>query len=299
MDVLQYFIIVGNWLLFQKCYNYFRQVENALGSRKNPLAYDIRAACSGFVLGLVSAACHNLIISLSKTCTGGGFRNVLVIAADALSRFIDWSDRGVCILFGDADGAVVVRNSVQPIIVALGGCLAPRRCLGGAPRPMFRTLMCIDIYRSSLVALNIVQACESEEDGLSGFDLHSDCEGIRFPPRCAAAYSIIDMNGKEVFRFVARSVPLSIESALEKGWNEQTLMDAVAGRLEVPTERVISNYGNTSAASVPLALDEAVRGGKVLPGHIIATSGFGAGLTWASAIVRWRYQEKSSSSSDF
>lgn len=245
------------------------QVQKALGCRNSPLAYDITAACSGFVLGLVSAACH---------VRGGGFRNVLVIGADALSRFVDWTDRGVCILFGDAAGAV------------------------------------------------LVQACDSEEDGVFGFDLHSDGEGLRhlnasmrcdetngplgtngsamgFPPK-RAAYSPIQMNGKEVFRFAARSVPLSVETALEKAgissssidWlllhqANQRILDAVATRLELPPERVISNiakYGNTSAASIPLALDEAVRGGKVLPGHIIATSGFGAGLTWGSAIIRWR-----------
>ncbi|GAB2300878.1 hypothetical protein Dimus_034915 [Dionaea muscipula] len=157
---------------------------------------DLVLLCSSTAEDLLGSATQNLIISLSKTCTGGGFRNVLFIAADALSRFVDWSDRGVCILFGDAAGAVMV------------------------------------------------QACESEEYGLFGFDLHSDGEGKRHlnasikyvnveadgalgsngsatdsPPRRAAAYSTIDMNGK-VFHFAARSVPLSIESALEKGWNE-------------------------------------------------------------------------------
>lgn len=244
------------------------QVQRALGCSRNPLSYDITAACSGFVLGLLSAACH---------VRGGGFKNVLVIGADGLSRFVDWTDRGTCILFGDAAGAVVV------------------------------------------------QACESEEDGLFAFDMHSDGDGMRhlnaslrndetngafgtngsvtgFPPR-RPAYSCINMNGKEVFRFAVRSVPQSIEAALQKAgmsassidWlllhqANQRIIDAVATRLEVPSERVISNvanYGNTSAASIPLALDEAVRKGNVKPGHIIAASGFGAGLTWGSAILRW------------
>ncbi|GMI64773.1 3-ketoacyl-acyl carrier protein synthase III [Hibiscus trionum] len=111
------------------------------------------------------------------------------------------------------------------------------------------------------------------------------------------------MNGKEVFRFAVRSVPQSIEYALEKAglvsssvdWlllhqANQRIIDAVATRLEFPQEKVISNlanYGNTSAASIPLALDEAVRSGKVKPGHTIATAGFGADLTWGSAIIRW------------
>ncbi|XP_052171290.1 beta-ketoacyl-[acyl-carrier-protein] synthase III A, chloroplastic [Diospyros lotus] len=244
------------------------QIQKALGCKSNPLAYDITAACSGFVLGLVSAACY---------IRGGGFNNVLVIGADALSRYVDWTDRGTCILFGDAAGAIVV------------------------------------------------QACDSEEDGLFGFDLHSDGDGQRhlnatiqeneidqalgsngsvlgFPP-VPPSYSCIQMNGKEVFRFAVRCVPQSIESALEKAglatssidWlllhqANQRIIDAVATRLEVPPERVISNlanYGNTSAASIPLALDEAVRGGKVQPGHTIAAAGFGAGLTWGSAIIRW------------
>ncbi|KAB2014215.1 hypothetical protein ERO13_D09G190200v2 [Gossypium hirsutum] len=244
------------------------QIQRELGCRNSPLAYDITAACSGFVLGLISAASH---------IRGGGFRNVLVIGADGLSRFVDWTDRGTCILFGDAAGAV------------------------------------------------LVQACDAEEDGLLSFDLHSDGEGGRhlgapindnetdellgsngsaldFPPK-KSSYSCIQMNGKEVFRFAVRCVPQSIESALEKAglvsgnvdWlllhqANQRIIDAVATRLDFPQEKVISNlanYGNTSAASIPLALDEAVRSGKVKPGHTIAAAGFGAGLTWGSAIIRW------------
>ncbi|KAK5804695.1 hypothetical protein F383_05462 [Gossypium arboreum] len=244
------------------------QIQRELGCRNSPLAYDITAACSGFVLGLISAASH---------IRGGGFRNVLVIGADGLSRFVDWTDRGTCILFGDAAGAV------------------------------------------------LVQACDAEEDGLLSFDLHSDGEGGRhlgapindnetdellgsngsaldFPPK-KSSYSCIQMNGKEVFRFAVRCVPQSIESALEKAglvsgnvdWlllhqANQRIIDAVATRLDFPQEKVISNlanYGNTSAASIPLALDEAIRSGKVKPGHTIAAAGFGAGLTWGSAIIRW------------
>ncbi|XP_054809541.1 beta-ketoacyl-[acyl-carrier-protein] synthase III, chloroplastic [Prosopis cineraria] len=243
------------------------QIQRQLGCQK-ALAYDITAACSGFLLGLISAACH---------IRGGGFQNVLIIGADGLSRFVDWSDRGSCILFGDAAGAV------------------------------------------------LVQACNSEEDGLFSFDVNSDGSGQRhlnaalkenesnnaldsngyvlgFPPK-QSSYSCIQMNGKEVFRFAVRCVPQSIESALEKAglsassidWlllhqANQRIIDAVAARLEMPPERVISNlanYGNTSAASIPLALDEAVRSRKIKVGDTIAAAGFGAGLTWGSAIVRW------------
>lgn len=227
---------------------------------------DITAACSGFIAGLIMAT------GLIK---GLGYRNVLVVGADALSKFVDWTDRGTCILFGDAAGAV------------------------------------------------LVQACSADEDGMLGFCVESDGNGHKhlnagttneelilsntngipgFPPK-KATYSCIQMNGKEVFRFAVRCVPQSIEKALgEAGlpassidWlllhqANQRIIDAVASRLDIPSDKVISNlanYGNTSAASIPLALDEAVRGGKVKAGDIIAASGFGAGLTWGSAIVKW------------
>ncbi|MCD7468966.1 3-oxoacyl-[Datura stramonium] len=244
-------------------------IQKALGCKSNPLAFDITAACSGFLLGLFSASCY---------VKAGGFKNVLVIGADAVSRCVDWTDRGSCILFGDAAGAV------------------------------------------------LMQACDIREDGLFGFDLHSDGDGKRhlistfkenetdddassgnhfassFPPK-RSSYSYLQMNGREIFKFSVRVVPQSIEAALGKAglassnfdWlllhqANQRIIDGVATRLEVPSERVISNlanYGNTSAASIPLALDEAVRSGKVQPGHVIAAAGFGAGLTWASAIFRW------------
>ncbi|KAK8941593.1 hypothetical protein KSP40_PGU011691 [Platanthera guangdongensis] len=241
-------------------------IQRDLGC-KNAWTFDITAACSGFVVGLITA---------TRFIKGGGYKNILVIGADALSRYVDWTDRGICILFGDAAGAV------------------------------------------------LVQACDADEDGLLGFDLHSDGHGHRhlkatavdseaqiisnsngaaiFCPK-RASYSCIEMNGKEVFRFAVRCVPQSIESALqEAGLNcsnidwlllhqaNQRIIDAVATRLQIPSEKVISNlanYGNTSAASIPLALDEAVRAGRVKEGDVIAASGFGAGLTWGSTIVRW------------
>ncbi|MQL90321.1 hypothetical protein Taro_022927 [Colocasia esculenta] len=241
------------------------RVQREIGC-KNAWAFDITAACSGFVVGLVTA---------SRFIKGGGYQNVLVIGADALSQYVDWTDRGTCILFGDAAGAV------------------------------------------------LVQACTANEDGLLGFDLQSDGHGERhlnaiikddteihsntngaalFPPR-KPSYSFLQMNGKEVFRFAVRCVPQSIEVALDEAglpsssidWlllhqANQRIIDSVSTRLQIPSDKVISNlanYGNTSAASIPLALDEAVRSGAVQAGNIIAMSGFGAGLTWGSAILRW------------
>ncbi|XP_066346061.1 beta-ketoacyl-[acyl-carrier-protein] synthase III, chloroplastic-like [Miscanthus floridulus] len=232
----------------------------------NAFGFDITAACSGFIVGLITA---------TRFIKGGDLQNVLVVGADALSKYVDWTDRGTCILFGDAAGAV------------------------------------------------LVQACSVDEDGLLGFCVQSDGNGQKhlnaitandesilsntngvpgFPPK-KATYSCIQMNGKEVFRFAVRCVPQSIEKALQEAglpassidWlllhqANQRIIDAAASRLDIPSDKVISNlanYGNTSAASIPLALDEAVRSGKVKTGDIIAASGFGAGLTWGSAIVKW------------
>ncbi|KAL2920812.1 3-oxoacyl-[acyl-carrier-protein] synthase III chloroplastic [Bienertia sinuspersici] len=276
------------------------QVQRALGCTRSPLAYDITAACSGFLLGLVSAACH---------VRGGGFQNVLVIGADALSRFVDWTDRGTCILFGDAAGAVVVQ----------------------ACDSEDDSMFAFDLHSDGDGARHLNASLTPDETDTA---IGSNGAVTGFPPR-RPSYSCINMNGKEVFRFAVRCVPQSIEAALQKaGLNSsdidwlllhqeadiggrvndewvfgeyivmavvvwlmeenwvanQRIIDAVATRLEVPSEHVLSNlanYGNTSAASIPLALDEAVRSGKVQPGHVIATSGFGAGLTWGSAIIKW------------
>lgn len=172
--------------------------------------------------------------------------------------------------------------------------------------------------------------CHRQLNALATHDHAAESNDTRlFPPK-RSSYSCIQMNGQEVFRFAVRCVPQSIEAALEEAgipsssvdWlllhqvskqlmptpdcgyiicfvklkvittrqANQRIIDAVATRLEIPDEKIISNlasYGNTSAASIPLALDEAVRSGKVQAGNTIATAGFGAGLTWGSAIVRW------------
>eukprot|EP00475_Leptophrys_vorax_P006063 TRINITY_DN13700_c0_g1_i1.p1 TRINITY_DN13700_c0_g1~~TRINITY_DN13700_c0_g1_i1.p1 ORF type:complete len:419 (-),score=-0.83 TRINITY_DN13700_c0_g1_i1:251-1507(-) len=229
---------------------------------KNAVAFDLTAACSGFVLGIVTA---------SRFIQGGGFERVLVVGADGLSRYVDWSDRGTCILFGDGCGAVLMQA-----------------------------------------------AGDGEQGGVLGFDMHSDGQGARHLHACftatpppAESGSIagravptpIEMNGKEVYKFAVTSVPQVLQSALEEAeisaadidWlllhqANQRIMDAVANKMGIPLEKIISNvasYGNTSAASIPIALDEAVRSGKVKPGDVLATAGFGAGLTWAGAIIRY------------
>jgi 3-oxoacyl-[acyl-carrier-protein] synthase-3 len=164
----------------------------------------------------------------------------------------------------------------------------------------------------------VVCQANDTKDNILGFELHSDGsqngslnlayqgkelplkEGIRVQK---GTYKPLTMNGREVYRFAVAKVPEVIEKALYRAnlttsdidWlvlhqANQRIMDAVSDRLKLPPEKVISNlseYGNTSAASIPLALDEAVRSGKVKKGDIIASSGFGAGLTWGGIIFRW------------
>lgn len=236
-------------------------IQRDLGCKK-AVAFDLTAACSGFVLGLITA---------SRFIQGGGFERVLVVGADGLSRYVDWSDRGTCILFGDGGGAVLLQA-----------------------------------------------AEEGDQGGMLGFDMHSDGQGARHLNACFSASppavesgsiagraqaNPIQMNGKEVYKFAVTSVPQVLQAALDEAeltaadidWlllhqANQRIMDAVANKFGIPLEKVISNvasYGNTSAASIPIALDEAVRRGNVKPGDVVATAGFGAGLTWSSAIIRF------------
>ncbi|MGA7934334.1 MAG: beta-ketoacyl-ACP synthase III [Kovacikia sp.] len=233
-------------------------VQAELGATK-AVAFDLTAACSGFVFGLVTAA---------QFIRTGVYQNVLLIGADVLSRWLDWSDRRTCVLFGDGAGAVVLQAN--------------------------------------------------DRDRLLGFELRSDGTqnhylNLAFQPQPKemvegvtigqGSFHPITMNGQEVYRFAVRRVPEVIEKALfranlsidEVDWlllhqANQRILDAVGDRLKIPREKIISNlakYGNTSAASIPLALDEEVRQGKIKPGDTIMSSGFGAGLTWGAAIFQW------------
>ncbi|MCW5317361.1 beta-ketoacyl-ACP synthase III [Nostoc sp. KVJ3] len=234
------------------------QVQAQLGAT-NAVAFDLTAACSGFVFGLVTAA---------QYIRTGVYKNVLLIGADILSRWVDWQDRSTCVLFGDGAGAVVLQAAKSD------------RLLGFALKS--------DGTQNHYLKLAYAGA---SQELLNGVDVTK------------GAYQPITMNGKEVYRFAVQKVPEIIDKALFQAnlsidqidWlvlhqANQRIIDAVAQRLNIPEHKVISNlaqYGNTSAASIPLALDEAVRQGKIKPNHIIATSGFGAGLTWGAAIFQW------------
>lgn len=239
-------------------------VQAEIGA-KDAAAFDLTAACSGFVMALVTAA---------QFVRCGTYKNIVVIGADALSRYVDWRDRGTCILFGDGCGAVVITAHEDPS--------APCSLLG----------------------------IEMHSDGKGQKHLNALFGGTGDKPCCPGemasaqgSYCNLAMNGQEVFKFAVRAVPTVIEGALQNAgmsredidWlvlhqANMRILNAAADRLGVPSDRVVSNlseYGNTSAASIPLALDEAVRRGDIQAGQVIAMAGFGAGLSWASAIVRW------------
>ena len=236
------------------------RIQGALGA-VNAVAFDLTAACSGFLFALVTAG---------QYIRSGAVRRALVIGADQLSRWVDWDDRRTCVLFGDGAAALAV------------------------------------------------EACPAEDDGLVGFRLRSDgrrgdsltlnqieqrtplVEGLEAQ---VGGFTPIRMNGQEVFKFAVREVPAVLRELLEGtgtaaadlDWlllhqANQRILDAVADRFAIPHERVLSNlasYGNTSAATIPLMLDEAVKDGRIQPGHLIASSGFGAGLSWGGTLLRW------------
>ncbi len=234
------------------------RIQAAIGAPQ-AVAFDLTAACSGFVFGLVTA---------SQFIRTGAYKTVLLIGGDVLSRWVDWSDRRTCILFGDGAGAVVLQANDRD------------RLLGFELRS----------DGSQNEFLNLDYGAESQEL-LPGVTLGQG----KFQP--------ITMNGQEVYRFAVRKVPEVIEKALHRAslttadidWlllhqANQRILAAVGDRLKIPESKIMSNlakYGNTSAASIPLALDEYVRSGQVQPGNTIAAAGFGAGLTWGSAIFQW------------
>lgn len=234
------------------------QVQSQLGADK-AVAFDMTAACSGFIFALVTA---------SQYIRSGVYQNAVVIGADVLSRWVDWSDRNTCVLFGDGAGAVVLQASET------------NRLLG------------FELRSDGTQNHTLNVAYQPQEKEL--------IDGVTVSQ---GTYQPITMNGKEVYRFAVQKVPEVIEKALyranltvdEVDWlllhqANQRILEAVADRLKIPTHKLLSNlakYGNTSAASIPLALDEGVGEGKIQPGDVIASSGFGAGLTWGAAIFQW------------
>jgi 3-oxoacyl-[acyl-carrier-protein] synthase-3 len=223
------------------------------------MAFDIGAACSGFIYGLEVA--QGLIAA-------GVHRNILLIGAEKCSSVVDWTDRSTCVLFGDAAGAVVVGRDTE----------SPGAILG----------------------------VRTGADGSDAELLFMPAGGVRNPPTCAtvdARLHYLRMNGREVFKHAVLVMEQVVRDVLSEHSIEPSAVDCVvphqanfriidtlSERLQLPLDRFVVNvdrYGNTSAASIPLALDEAVREGRIHKGSIVLLVAFGAGLTWGSAVLRW------------
>jgi 3-oxoacyl-[acyl-carrier-protein] synthase III len=222
-------------------------------------SFDLGAGCAGFVYALVAGA---------SMLSAGGLANVLVVGAETLSRIVDPGDRSTCILFGDAAAGVVLSASPDD-----------------GPGLLAWDLGC---------------------DGSATALLEIRAGGSRMPTTAdtvAAGEHYLQMAGQEVFRRAVRAVVDSALNTLGRAevapsdvdWfvphqANARIIGAARARLEIPEERTIVNierFGNTSAASIPLALTEAADAGRLRDGDLILVSGFGAGMTWASALVRW------------
>ncbi|MEA3493579.1 MAG: beta-ketoacyl-ACP synthase III [Candidatus Margulisiibacteriota bacterium] len=227
-------------------------LQNRLKATK-AAAFDVSAACSGF----------NYALTVGSTfIENGNYKNILVVGADTLTKYLNWKDRGTCILFGDGAGATVLTAKDDG-----SGVLA-----------------------SWLKA-----------EGHLGHHLVMPGGGSRDPENQNGRF--ITMDGKEVFKFAVRVLEESLYGALEKAnlkvsdidlliphQANSRIIDHVSKKMGLPKEKVYVNlhrYGNTSAASIPLALDEALSDGKIKKGNVVALSGFGAGLTCGANIIRW------------
>jgi 3-oxoacyl-[acyl-carrier-protein] synthase-3 len=234
-------------------------IQHRLGA-KNAVAFDVNAACPGFIYGLAVA---------QKFMQDGSHRHVLVVGGEIVSNRIDYKDRSTCVLFGDGAGAVV---------------------LGHSNGDRDGEILATQIY----------------SDGDLWELLYVPGGGSRIP----SSYQMLDkglqyikMQGNEVFKYAIRTMADAARKIMEskKITSEEIdwfiphqanirIMEEVAKRLEIPMDKVIvtvHKYGNTSAASIPTALDESIRSGKVQRGDLILTNSFGAGFTWGAALFRY------------
>lgn len=232
-------------------------VQHRLGCTR-AAAFDMQAGCSGFIYA--QSVAKQFI--LSARC-----EHVLVIGAELLSRFIDWSDRSTCVIFADGAGAALMSA-------------------GEEPRGVLASVMHSDGSMADFITLEAGGCVLPPSEDTVRRRLHS-----------------IRMRGNETFRMAVRMLEDVSREALENAgltpsdvaWfvphqANTRILTAVAERLSIPESRChvnIDRFGNTSAASIPIALDEAVREGKVRRGDVVLMTAFGAGLTWAASVVRW------------
>ncbi len=234
------------------------KVQARLGVPGIP-AFDVQAVCSGFIYAL--AVADNFIKAAQA-------RNVLVIGAETFSRILDWEDRTTCVLFGDGAGAVVLR--------------AEDEVAGTGRRSDSRGIMSTHLHA----------------DGR-----HHDMLYVDGGPSSTGTAGVIQMRGKEVFRHAVSNLAAVVTEALEANdlapgdinWlvphqANQRIIDHTARKLKMPREKVVltvAEHGNTSAASVPLALNAAVSDGRIKQGDVILMEAMGGGFTWGSVLARW------------
>lgn len=233
-------------------------VQQAIGAN-NAGAFDVGAACAGFIYSLATA---------TAMIESGTFKNVLVIGADTLSKFIDWTDRSTCILFGDGGGAVVLRAETD------------------TDRGVIKTVLLSDGRGSHQI--NIAGGGSRATFG---------------SPQWDTTAKTIYMAGSEVYRFAVNAMGDACCRVLELAGLAESdidlfvphqanlrIIESAAKRLKLPENKVFINvnkYGNTSGGSIPLALSEAAEQGRLKQGSIVMTVGFGAGLVWGANLIRW------------
>ncbi|MGH8075900.1 MAG: beta-ketoacyl-ACP synthase III [Lysobacter sp.] len=229
-------------------------LQHRLGANGCP-AFDVNAACAGFIYALTVA---------DKFIRSGAAKTVLVVGAETLTRMLDWSDRGTCVLFGDGAGAVVLKADTD------AGILSTHLHADGGKKELLWNPVGVSV----------------------GFKPEEHNVGVK-----------VMMIGNEVFKHAVKALDSVVEETLEANGLDRhdidwliphqanlRIIEATAKRLDMPMERVIvtvDKHGNTSSGSVPLALDEAVRSGKIKRGQLLLLEAFGGGFTWGSALIRY------------
>ena len=229
-------------------------MQHKLGANGSP-AFDVNAACSGFIYALTIA---------DKFIQSGAAKTALVVGSETLTRMLDWNDRGTCVLFGDGAGAVVLKADTET------GILSTHMHADGGKKELLWNPVGVS----------------------AGFRMDEPNAGVR-----------VLMTGNEVFKHAVKALDSVVEEALQANGMDRhdldwlvphqanlRIIEATAKRLDMPMERVIvtvDRHGNTSSGSVPLALDEAVRSGKIQRGQLVLLEAFGGGFTWGSALLRY------------
>ena len=229
------------------------EVQSKIGA-VNAVAFDINAACSGFMFAMNTAYAY---------IQSGIYQNALIIGAETLSKIMDWTDRSTCVLFGDGAGAAVVKADETGLI---------------------------RFVQNSDGAKGMVLACENR---LNNNPLVENSKDLHY----------VDMDGQEVYKFAVSTVPASINQVLEEAGlavsdikyfllhqANMRIIQSVAKRLKADLDKfptTLEHYANTSAASVPILLDEVNKKGLLQKGDKLVLAGFGGGLTWSAAVLEW------------